>query len=228
MPSSQKIVLEICAYSIDDAVSAQAAGTDRVELCANRAEAGTTPARDDIGVARKKLNVKLYVMIRPRGGDFVYSEAEFAAMKRHIEICRTVGIDGVVLGILLPNGAIDKMRCSELLKLARPMEVTFHRAFDVAADPVQALEDIIEIGCQRILTSGQANSAMEGAEAIAKLVQQARERITIISGGGIRAENLAQLMRVTGAREFHTAAYTGEQQDHNQILEMRKIADRLS
>src|SRR5437879_3252672 len=128
MPS-QRVVLEICAYSADDAVSAQAAGADRVELCANRAEAGTTPAREDIAIARKKLDVKLYVMIRPRGGDFVYSEAGFAAMKRDIEICRSLGIDGVVLGILLPNGAVDKMRCSELVKLAQAMEVTFHRAF---------------------------------------------------------------------------------------------------
>jgi copper homeostasis protein len=227
MPS-QRVVLEICAYSFTDAVAAQAAGADRVELCANRAVAGTTPAREDIAVARKKLNVKLYVMIRPRGGDFVYSEAEFAAMKRDIEICKNLGVDGVVLGILLPNDAVDKMRCSELVKLAQPMEVTFHRAFDIAGDPVQALEDIIEIGCQRILTSGQGSSAIDGAGVIAKLVQQAGESITIIPSGGIRADNLAQLMKITGAREFHTAAFTGEQQDQNQILEMRKIANRLS
>jgi copper homeostasis protein len=226
MPS-QRAVLEICAYSTDDAVAAQAAGADRVELCANRAEAGTTPAREDIAVARQNLDVQLYVMIRPRGGDFVYSDAEFATMRRDIESCKDLGIDGVVLGILLPNGAVDKMRCSELLKLAQPMEVTFHRAFDVAIDPVQALEEIIEIGCQRILTSGQGNSAIEGAAVIAKLVQQAGERITIIPGGGIRAENLAELLEITGAREFHTAAYTGERQDQTQILKMCEIADRF-
>src|SRR5439155_13389652 len=142
------------AYSVDAAKAAQSAGADRVELCANRSEAGTTPTREDIRFAREEVTVKLHVMIRPRGGDFIYTEAEFAAMKRDIDICNRLGVDGVVLGILLPNGAVDKVRCRELVQLAQSMEVTFHRAFDVAADPVQALEDIFDIGCKRILTSG--------------------------------------------------------------------------
>jgi copper homeostasis protein len=228
MPSSQKITLEICAYSVEAAIMAQAAGADRVELCANRHVDGTTPACHAISHARKSLNIPLHVMVRPRGNGFVYSDAEFAVMKEDIGNCHRLGIAGVVCGILQPNGAVDKARCSELVSLARPMEVTFHRAFDVAADPVQALEDIIEIGCKRILTSGQANSAIQGAGVIAKLVQQAGDRITIMPGGGIRAGNFAELITVTGGREFHSAAYTGEKQDRTQIVAMREIADRLS
>jgi copper homeostasis protein len=228
MPSSEKIILEICAYSVEAAIMAQSAGADRVELCANRSEAGTTPTWQDIAFARKELNVALHVMIRPRGGDFLYSDAEFAVMKKDIENCHRLGVDGVVLGILLRNSGVDNMRCSELVEFARPMEVTLHRAFDVTTDPHQALEDVMQIGFARVLTSGQADQATGGADLIAQLVRQAGERITVMPGGGIRAENLAELINITGAREFHSAAYTADMPDPNQILKMREIADRLS
>jgi copper homeostasis protein len=224
----ERIALEICAYSLKAAQIAQAAGADRIELCADISADGTTPSFDDIASARKSLTLKLHAMIRPRGGDFVYSAAEFFLMKNAIENCRHRGVDGVALGILLPSGNVDKRRCRELVQLSSPMAVTFHRAFDVATDPFHALEDVIEIGCKRILTSGQRNSAMQGADLIEQLVKQAQGRIVIMPGGGIRAENLAELIQMTGAREFHTSAQVAGRPDAAQMAAMRKIADRLS
>jgi copper homeostasis protein len=203
-----KIILEICAYSLEAAIAAQAGGADRVELCANPSEGGVTPSYGDIVLARKELSIELCVLIRPRGGDFLYSEREVKAMKEDIAVCKRLGVDGVSLGILLADGQVDRGRCRELVELARPMSVTFHRAFDMTVDPFAALHEIIAIGCNRILTSGQANSALQGADLIRKLVERAGERIVIMVGGGVREHNLAELIATTSAREFHTSART--------------------
>jgi copper homeostasis protein len=205
-PASKAVQLEICVYSIESALEAQAGGADRIELCDNPPQGGTTPSYGAILTARRALKCGLHVIVRPRGGDFLYSESEFDVMKNDIDACKTLGVHGVVIGLLLPDGRVDVPRTRELVQRAKPMSVTFHRAFDMTADPQQALEDVIDTGCARVLTSGQQPSAMEGRELIAKLVQQAGTRIIVMPGVAIREHNIAQLIRETGAREFHTAA----------------------
>lgn len=203
---SKKVQLELCVYSIESALEAEAGGADRVELCDNPPQGGTTPSYGMILAARRAVKAKLHVIVRPRGGDFLYSAAEFDVMKNDIDVCKDLGVHGVVIGILLPDGTVDKARTRELVERAKPMSVTFHRAFDMTADPQQALEDVIETGCSRVLTSGQAPTAMEGRELIAKLVQQAGKRTIVMPGVAIRDHNIAELMRTTGATEYHTAA----------------------
>jgi copper homeostasis protein len=198
--------LEICVDSSESAFIAQEAGADRVELCDNLTEGGTTPSLGTIMTIRKGLKIALNVIIRPRGGDFVYSSTEIEIMKKDIEICREVGADGVVLGILKKDGNIDVERTSELIKLARPMSVTYHRAFDMCYDPVKGLEDIIKAGADRLLTSGQKNSAYEGLDLIAGMVKQAGGRIIIMAGGGINLSNIEKVIRESNATEFHLTA----------------------
>jgi copper homeostasis protein len=169
-------------------------------------DGGTTPSYGTIAVARKNLNIKLFVMIRPRSGDFLYSDVELEIMKTDIEQCKNLGVDGVVFGILTPDAEVDKLRCKLLIELARPMEVTFHRAFDRVMDPRKSLEDLIECGFSRVLTSGQRDSAINGKQLLYDLVQQAGNRIIIMPGGGVRSENIIELKNYTGAREFHTSA----------------------
>jgi copper homeostasis protein len=205
-PLGDRIKMELCVYSIQSALEAEAGGADRIELCDNPPQGGTTPSYGTILGARRALKGTLHVIVRPRGGDFLYSDAEFAVMKDDIDVCKQLGVHGVVVGILRPSGTVDKARTRELVERAKPMSVTFHRAFDMAADPKQALEDIIETGCARVLTSGQQPTAMEGIELIAKLVEQAGQRIIVMPGVAIRDHNITELIRVTGAREFHTAA----------------------
>jgi copper homeostasis protein len=200
------MLIEICAYSLSDVLAAQAAGAHRIELCADASVGGITPSAGIIQTARELLQIALFVMIRPRGGDFVYSDTEFAAMKRDIEFCRKLKVDGVVLGLLDSEHNVDRLRTTELVAAARPMESTFHRAFDLTADPAQALEDVIASGCSRILTSGHRPTAIEGATDIAKLLVAANGRITIMPGSGVRSTKLADLARTTGATEFHSSA----------------------
>ncbi|MCW3089566.1 MAG: copper homeostasis protein CutC [Ferruginibacter sp.] len=187
---------------------AQSAGAHRIELCDNPGEGGTTPSYGFIKAARKILKIELYPIIRPRGGDFLYSEAEFEIMKSDISICKTLGCDGVVIGMLHMDGTVDAERCLQLVDLAAPLGVTFHRAFDRASDPFKALEDIISIGCRRILTSGQKPTAPQGADLIAALVKQAAGRISIMPGSGIRSDNIMAIAEKTGAVEFHSSART--------------------
>jgi copper homeostasis protein len=198
--------LEIIGFNIQSCVAAQNAGADRIELCDNFSEGGTTPSYAFIKAARKKLSIELYVMIRPRGGDFFYDEDEFDLMKQNITLCKETGCDGVVLGILTSAGNVDKERCQLLIDYAYPLGVTFHRAFDRAYEPFCALEDVIEIGCERILTSGQKPKATGGAELLKQLVEKAEDRIIIMPGSGVNATNLAMLAETTGAREFHSSA----------------------
>lgn len=200
-----KRLLEVCADSVSNALVAQSAGAQRIEFCANLPEGGTTPSPAQIEIARQRLHIKLYVLIRPRGGDFLYNDTEFEIMKSDIHFCGKTGCDGVVIGMLHPDGTIDKERNSELIRIARQyaMGITFHRAFDRSNDLFQALETIIELGCERILTSGGRNTAVEGAETIQKLVEQAGERIVIMPGSGITPENVAELFRQTHFKEVH-------------------------
>jgi len=198
--------LEICAFNLRSAMIAQQAGAQRVELCASPEEGGTTPGPGVIRTAREQLHIELYPIIRPRGGDFLFSDEEFRTMIKDIEFCKQVGCNGVVIGMLNTDGTIDKSRCARLVELAYPMGVTFHRAFDWSANPFEAMEDIIAIGCERILTSGQRHTAIEGAPLINELVRQSDDRIIIMPGSGIRSSNIAELAEKTDAWEFHSSA----------------------
>ncbi|MDB5130598.1 MAG: cutC [Mucilaginibacter sp.] len=202
------VLLEVCANSVTSALAAQDGGAVRVELCENLYEGGTTPSYGEILIARKLLHINLYVLIRPRGGDFLYSDVEFEVMAADVRYCIEAGCDGIVIGILHPDGAIDKERCKKLVELAKPhgVGVTFHRAFDLSADLFQSLEDTIEIGCERILTSGGRSSAMEGAGVISRLIKKATGRIIIMPGCGISETNVADLVHYTGAKEIHASA----------------------
>ena len=198
--------LEICANSVTSAARAQEGGADRVELCQNLDIGGTTPSMGQIMAARSILSIGLHVLIRPRGGDFLYSETEFTEMKLDILACRERKCDGVVVGMLQADGRVDVARMKELVEMAGPMQITFHRAFDCCRDPFEALETIIGLGCDRLLTSGMKETAEAGAETIAKLVEQAAGRITVMAGAGIHEDNLERIAEVTGATAFHTSA----------------------
>jgi copper homeostasis protein len=197
--------LEIIGFNIESCIAAQEAGASRIELCDNPSEGGTTPSYGFIKAAREKLFIDLYVMIRPRGGDFFYSDSEFEIMKADVEQCKKCGCDGVVLGLLKKDGSVDKKRCRELVDLAYPLGITFHRAFDRAKEPFIALKDIIETGCERILTSGQQPKAVDGVQVISELISLADDRIIIMPGSGVNAENIIFLAENTRAKEFHSS-----------------------
>lgn len=206
---AKRHLLEVCVDSAESAIAAQEGGADRVELCDNLMEGGTTPSAGTIELARKHLTIGMNVIIRPRGGDFCYSDLEFEIMKRDIEFARQSGANGVVVGLLNHDGTIDKERSRLLIELARPMSVTFHRAFDMTCDPFEALEDLIAIGVNRVLTSGQENSVLEGLDLITELVQRAGDRIIIMPGGGITERNLKNIVARSRAHEFHVVGTTG-------------------
>lgn len=195
--------LEICVDSIESAINAQIAGADRVELCDNLVEGGTTPGYGLIISARSNLDIGLNVIIRPRGGDFLYSDLEFDIMRRDIEMCGESGVDGVVLGLLNAGGSIDFERTAKLVEFAYPMSVTFHRAFDMCEDPVKGIEDVIASGAARLLTSGLRNNAQDGIELIRQLIIQAGERLIVMPGGGIDETNAARIVTATKAKEIH-------------------------
>lgn len=198
--------LEIIGFTLESCILAQEAGADRIELCDNPGDGGTTPSYGFIKKAREILQIQLYAMIRPRGGDFVYSDAEFEVMKTDVLTCKQLGCDGVVIGMLNRDGTVDTERCKKLVELAYPMGVTFQRAFDRVKDPFAALEDIIETGCERILTSGLVPSCLDGAPLIARLIEKADGRIIIMPGSMLRSTNAAEIAAITGATEFHTSA----------------------
>lgn len=205
--------LEVCANNYTSALAAQQGGAYRVELCENLADGGTTPSYGQIALAKEKLSIKIYPIIRPRGGDFLYSDEEFLIMQKDIAQFKALGCDGVVFGILNADGSIDKKRCQNLLELAHPLPATFHRAFDVCANPLQALEDIIELGFERILTSGQKPTAIEGINLIKELVKRASGRISIMAGSGVNEENVQHIIRETGVNDVHSTAkgiFTGK------------------
>ena len=198
-----KHIMEICIDSIDSAMNAQEAGADRVELCDNLYEGGTTPSFGMIRMVRKNLSIQLNVIIRPRGGDFLYSDAEYEIMKSDILQSKEAGADGVVIGLLLPDGEIDVKRTKELVELARPLSVTFHRAFDMTPEPFKALDDIISTGADRLLTSGQQNMVPDGVDLVKRLIEHAAGRIIIMPGAGLNRHNIAEIARKTGAMELH-------------------------
>lgn len=199
-------LLEIAANSVESALAAQAGGADRVELCANLGEGGTTPSFGTIAIARERLRIPLHVLVRARSGDFVYSEAELDAMRRDIEACARSGCDGIVIGALDADGRVDIAACRALAEVANGMDITFHRAFDVVADRCRALEDVIALGCARILTSGGVDSAEAGAATIATDGARAAGRIALMAGAGIMPANIAGVARASGASELHASA----------------------
>ncbi len=198
--------LEVIGFDLASCVIAEANGADRIELCANPHEGGTTPSYGVIEVARANTAIQLFPIIRPRGGDFLYSDAEFQAMVADIEQCKRLGCDGVVIGLLRTDGSVDVQRCAELVRHAGSMQVTFHRAFDRVSDPLAALEEIIDLGCARILTSGQHPNVELGQENLRTLVAAAGDRITIMPGSGVRSSNILELAKFTGAKAFHASA----------------------
>ncbi|PKP19119.1 MAG: copper homeostasis protein CutC [Bacteroidetes bacterium HGW-Bacteroidetes-21] len=239
-------LIEIAVFSPKDALVAQENGAHRIELCAAMSEGGITPSHGSIVYVREKLRIPVFVMIRPRGGAFVYSTEELEIMERDIEFCRDAGVDGIVFGILTNEGEVDTFNCRRLVKKAGVMASTFHRAFDVAKDPLSSLEKIIDCGFHRILTSGQKQLAPEGADLIASLVEQAGSRIIIIPGSGVEESNLKVLHQLCGAKEYHSSAKVRDEEktmkvnmssisstltkwkvSPEKVKEMRRIADEL-
>ena len=195
--------IEICCGSIQSAANAKAGGAVRVELCQGLIEGGTTPSPATIEFAVKELGLQVFVLVRPRGGDFCYNELEIKTMEEDVEFCKKAGVAGIVVGFLHPDGSIDTELTRRFVKLAAPLPVTFHRAFDRCADPLKALEDVIGCGCARILTSGCKPTAMEGADMLQKLVEQSNGRITILAGSGVTPENAVALREKTSVPEIH-------------------------
>lgn len=239
----RKLLLEISVDGMEKAVAAERGGADRIELCADLSVGGLTPSRELLRAVRKKVHIPVYSMIRPRAGDFVYSAAEFAEMERSVAVATECGMDGVVLGILKKNRRVDMTRTRRLVDLARPLPVTFHRAFDEVPDFRPALEAVIQTGGARILTSAGAKTALQGAAKLAELVASARDRIsgvgnlmrpdriTIVPGAGITHFNIAQVAQKTGAVEFHAglgAVLPYSTRDYAAFeCEVRKLADQL-
>ncbi len=204
--SRNALVLEIAANSLASALAAQEGGANRIELCAALELGGLTPSYAQVALTRERVRIPIYVLIRPRTGDFVYSDAECETMQRDIETCVSLGCDGVVIGALDESGAVDAARCRALVAAAGRLGVTFHRAFDMSHGPETALEQIIALRCERVLTSGAQADALAGAALIGALVAQASGRISVMPGAGVNAQNIAKLRTLTGAREFHASA----------------------
>ncbi len=202
----KRIILEVLIDSVDAAQAAQAGGADRLELCQNLMEGGTTPSAGLIEAVVASVSLPVQVMLRPRGGDFCYTATEFDVLHRDLAVAQKAGAAGVVFGILCPDGSIDAQRCAELLAAAGSLNVTFHRAFDVARDPGVALEQLIALGIPRVLTSGQEATVFEGADLIAELIRQAAGRIVVMPGGGIRERNVQRIIGQTRATEIHVSA----------------------
>lgn len=198
--------LEICVFNTATAIAAAAAGADRIELCENYANGGTTPSYGYLRTTREKVSIPIFPMIRPRGGDYYHRPEEIEIIQKDILLCKELGFEGVVIGLLNIDGTIDQENTARLVEAAYPLDVTFHRAFDRCKDPLEALETIIACGCTRILTSGQQHKAPDGKELIKTLVDQADGRIIIMPGSGINSSNIEMMRSFTGATEFHTSA----------------------
>jgi len=216
------MVLEACVNSAISAIEAEKGGADRVELCENMHDGGTTPGAGSIIYARKHLKIPVFVMIRPRGADFLYSDEEFAIMQEDVIMAKQLGADGVVSGILKPDGSIDADRMHRLIGLARPMGFTCHRAFDMTADPLMAMDDLIRLGVDRILTSGQSDNALQGAPLIRELILRAAKRIIIMPGHGVKEHNLAEVIHETGAEEVHL--YLAKQVKSNMVFARKQVS----
>ena len=196
---------EICATSVQSALNAQRAGAQRIELCTELAVGGITPSYGLIKQVRNEISIPVFVLIRPRSGDFVYSDEEFEIIKKDIQLCKDSGCAGIVSGVLKEDNSIDLIRTKELIKLSKPMTFTFHRGFDLTPNPIESFEELIEIGVNRILTSGQENSAEKGIDLLVKLKDLAQNRLTILPGGGINSDNV-HLFKEKGFKEIHASA----------------------
>ena len=220
-------ILEICCTSFESAEIAAEGGADRIELCDNLFEGGTTPSAGMIRQIKDKVDIGVYVIIRPRGGDFVYSADEYMIMQDDIKLCREIGVDGIVSGVLLANGDIDVERTKRLVGLAGEMDFTFHRAFDLVRDPEKSLQDVISTGASRILTSGLQNNVVQGREMLKNLVELAGENIKIMAGGGLKSSNIEDIIDNTGCREFHTTAkvWVDSRFSYQSDVKMNGLAD---
>lgn len=199
------MLLEIAVFNIASALQAQSFGADRIELCENPLEGGTTPSFGTLKLVSEKISIPVFPIIRPRGGDFLYNDEEFEVMKNDLLLCKKMGFQGAVLGLLNMDGTIDVERTKKLVTAAYPLEITFHRAFDRAKNPHESLEQVIKTGCSRILTSGQQPDVGNACDLIKELIVQADERIIILPGSGVRSSNLSKIIG-TGAEEFHSSA----------------------
>ena len=200
--------LEICCYSVESAINAERSGADRIELCDNYLEGGTTPSYATIHYSVEKLNIPVNVIIRPRGGDFLYSDIEYEIIKQDVLAAKKLNANGIVIGFLTSSGEIDIEKTKEIVELAKPLEITFHRAFDMCKDPLKAIDQLKKIGITRILTSGAKNTVIEGINLLAKLVKKAGNEIIIMPGSGVNETNLSELIQKTKAIEYHSSAKT--------------------
>ncbi len=234
-------ILEIAANSVASALAAQEGGADRIELVSALELGGLTPSHATIALARERLRIPVYVLIRPRAGDFLYNDFECETMLRDIETCKSLGCDGVVIGVLDADGDVDVARCRTLIDAAGNLGVTFHRAFDQTRDHPRAFEDVIALGCERVLTSGGCTRAIDGVNVIADLVARANDRIAVMPGAGIDEHNIAAVRAATGATEFHAsvkrvfpsamrhAAFAGSGMDAGEVRsDVEKIRDMVS
>lgn len=207
---ADSIRLEVCVDSVASAIAAERGGAHAVELCSNLAEGGTTPSAGLIAMVRGRVGIELRVLVRPRVGDFLYSNDEFDVMNRDILLAKQLGANGIAIGILDVDGNVDNARTGALVNLVHPLRVTFHRAFDMTRDPDSALESVVQTGCDRVLTSGAAKSGVKGIEAIRHLVNAAKDRIRVVAAGSIREDNVRRIVARTGVREIHAALQTPE------------------
>lgn len=198
--------VEICVDSPEGALAAERGGADRVELCADLIEGGITPSAGCIAAVRRSIKIGMHVIIRPRGGDFLFSDAEKEIMREDIRVAKSLGADGAVIGCLTADGGFDRALTAELIALARPLKVTFHRAFDMCRDPRAGLEELVALGVDILLTSGQEESCLEGAETIAALQKQAAGRIVVMAGGGVTPRNVKRIVAATGVNAVHLSA----------------------
>jgi copper homeostasis protein len=199
-------LLEICVFNVATAIAAEKAGANRLELCENYNNGGTTPSYGYLKTIREKISIPVFPMIRPRGGDYFHTIDEIEIIKKDILLCKELGFEGVVFGLLKQDGSIDKENTARLVDLAYPLEVTFHRAFDRCIEPLQALETIIECGCTRLLTSGQKPKVISGLSLLKELVDAAADRIIIMPGSGLNSKNVGDIIAATNVKEVHTSA----------------------
>lgn len=201
-----KILFEACVDSVSSAINAEIAGADRIELCANLLEGGITPSFATIKLVVDQLKIPVNVLVRPRSGDFLYSDSEFEVIKQDVIVCREVGVNGVVIGLLTENGEVDYFRTKQLIELAGKMSFTFHRAFDMTRDAEKALSLLINLGVDRVLTSGQEEDVFKGISTLKKLVELAGDKIIILPGGGVTENNIKEVIKQTGVKEIHASA----------------------
>ena len=215
--------IEICAGNIESVLAADNGGADRVELCENLSEGGTTPSYGSMVLSKEKCSLDVFVIIRPRGGDFVYTQIEFEVMLKDVQSALEIGVDGIVLGCLKPDGTVDLEKCSRLMEVAKGLPVTFHRAFDVTPNPFEALETIRSLGVNRILTSGQKNKAEDGMELIKKLQENAGTKLRIMPGSGINESNIQHIALSTGVNSFHASLREDMSENKYKVTRAKRV-----